>query len=419
MSKNLTRRKNCVFIGGVPSGLTDRMLRGYFQRFGEIRSITLNKVKHETSEPMSKDATIHYKNSNCAAEPFVHKGSGFIEFSSSQAVRGATQTKEHYINGFKIDCRVAMTNNERKNYQRSIMHERRKVFIGKLPPGISKEMLQSYFVQFSEIEEVTLIYKPEKSFGISFILFKKPYVGDQLINKAFEIAPGVFVECELALNPQQLHQRKLECSGQAHPENILQNEIGEYDDGNFPQVKTFPDSYQEGQENCPRDLHGLEEYEDKLSSPGRDQINGLPVQVESKKPDRSQEQETAYSYSKRCSKQGSWSDAYFGSDRKISLPNLPAHQGNFCPVSQLNPLTEEHFQPQRKVSEHFGQERADAGDNEVIADVSALFLPTEGSGQASRTFIMPEHQPVLKKRWSSIKRRHSAAGHHSLYTLFH
>lgn len=205
----MSRRKNCVFIGGLPAGVEEKSVRDYFKKFGEIRSVTLNKTKQETREG-GLTQVMKEKNTNFDQIPNNHRGCGFVEFASNYSVRAATQTREHYLLGAKIDCRVAMTNNERKNYQKSIMKERRKVFIGKLPPGVTRETLYDYFVQFSDIEEITLIFKPDKSFGISFILFRKPFVGDQLLNRSFEILPGVVVECELALNPQQLHERKLQ-----------------------------------------------------------------------------------------------------------------------------------------------------------------------------------------------------------------
>lgn len=205
MSKNISKRRNCVFIGGLPLEVTERAVRSYFELFGEVRGVVLNKVKQE-----QRDALEWSAEQVSSEKQSSHRGCGFVEFDSFQVVQSVTRLKDHSIMGHKIDCRIAMTNNERKNYQKSIMNEKRKVFIGKLPTGVSKEDIHSYFSRFSEIEEVTLIYKREKNFGICFILFRQNHVGDKLTGKQFEISPGVFVECELALNPQQLHQRKLQ-----------------------------------------------------------------------------------------------------------------------------------------------------------------------------------------------------------------
>lgn len=199
-------------------GTTEQMIRDHFQKFGEIKYITLNKAKQECRDIEDGGPQVMERNTNLGKSPNNHRGCGFVEFLHSHSIKAATHVKEHYMNGHKIDCRIAMTNNERKNYQKSIMRERRKVFIGKLPAGVTREMLHNYFVQFSEIEEITLIFKPDKSFGISFILFKKPYIGDYLVNKIFTIQPGIAVECELALNPQQLHERKLQ---ESHQTSVL------------------------------------------------------------------------------------------------------------------------------------------------------------------------------------------------------
>lgn len=191
-------------------GTTEGMIRTYFEKYGDIRHVTLNKAKQDNRDQEDSGPQVMCKNTNNGHSSSNHRGCGFVEFVYGHSVKAVTQVKEHYLNGHKIDCRIAMTNNERKNYQKTIMKERRKVFIGKLPAGVTRDTLHNFFVQFSEIEEITLIFKPDKSFGISFILFKKPYIGDFLVNKTFTIQPGVVVECELALNPQQLHDRKLQ-----------------------------------------------------------------------------------------------------------------------------------------------------------------------------------------------------------------
>ncbi len=210
MSKNISKRRNCVFIGGLPLEVTERAVRNYFEHFGEVRGVVLNKVKQEPRDSPSGSLLDSIEEQFSNEKQSSHRGCGFVEFDCFQVVQAVTRLKDHTISGHKIDCRIAMTNNERKNYQKSIMNEKRKVFIGKLPTGVSKEDIHSYFSRFSEIEEVTLIYKREKNFGICFILFKQNNVGEKLTGKQFEISPRVFVECELALNPQQLHQRKMQ-----------------------------------------------------------------------------------------------------------------------------------------------------------------------------------------------------------------
>lgn len=216
MSKNISKRRNCVFIGGLPLEVTERAVRNYFEHFGEVRGVVLNKVKQEQKDSLG-DSLLEFNDEQFSYEKqSSHRGCGFVEFDNFQVVQSVTRLKDHTIMGHKIDCRIAMTNNERKNYQKSIMNEKRKVFIGKLPTGVSKEDIYSYFSRFSEIEEVTLIYKREKNFGICFILFKQNNVGEKLTGKQFEISTGVFVECELALNPQQLHQRKLQEGSSCH-----------------------------------------------------------------------------------------------------------------------------------------------------------------------------------------------------------
>jgi hypothetical protein len=128
---------------------------------------------------------------------------------TKEGVSKVLNTGEHYIYGQKLDCRLAMTNRERKTYHQALNQERRKVFIGKLPKDITKDCIENFFKKLVEIEETTLIQKESKDFAICFLLLKEKYSGELLIGKSFEIRPSVFIDCQLALNPQQLYQRKI------------------------------------------------------------------------------------------------------------------------------------------------------------------------------------------------------------------
>jgi hypothetical protein len=195
--------KNCIFIGGIPSGCNLSKLQRYFEQFGEVRRVKMNKVRpNGSSEPEARETE---KDGSAS-----HRGCGFVEMAFVADQKAVLSCKDHYIDGFKIDCRLAMTNRERKQYHHTLNEQRRKIFAGKIPSHITKEDIYKAFSKLARVEEVTIIFKSEKEFGICFILLKDPFAGDQFLNRQIEIVPGVLAECELALNPQQLHKRKLD-----------------------------------------------------------------------------------------------------------------------------------------------------------------------------------------------------------------
>lgn len=188
-------KKNCIFVGGIPSEATPTTVSQYFSRFGKVSKVKLNKTRSGQRDRNGPSVQ--------------HRGCGFIEMDTKEGVSRVLNSGEHFIYGQKLDCRLAMTNRERKSYHQALNQERRKVFIGKLPKEITKDCIESFFKQLVEIEETTLIQKESKDFAICFLLLKEKYSGELLIGKSFEIKPSVFVDCQLALNPQQLYQRKL------------------------------------------------------------------------------------------------------------------------------------------------------------------------------------------------------------------
>lgn len=188
--------KNCIFVGGVPYEADSSVVMEYFRQFGRVIKVKLNKTRNALRDDKGTKVSGN------------HRGCGFIEMESKEGLMKVLSSPEHVIMGHKLDCRLAMTNRERKAYHQSLNQERRKIFIGKLSKTVTKEQIESYFSQMVEIEETTLIKKDKKDFAICFLLLRDKYSGDVLAGKTFEISPGTTVECQIALFPQQLHQRK-------------------------------------------------------------------------------------------------------------------------------------------------------------------------------------------------------------------
>lgn len=192
---NQQRTKYCIFMGGIPITASHSIVADYFGQFGLVVKVKLNKSRVTQKLDMEVIAS--------------HRGCGFVEMLDQTGLKAALSVRDHRICGQIIDCRLAMTNKERKSYHLTLNNERRKVFIGKIPKSVTKEVIESFFSSFVDIEETTLIQKDGKDFAICFLLLKGKGSGDILAGKTFDIGPGVSVECQLALFPQQLHQKKI------------------------------------------------------------------------------------------------------------------------------------------------------------------------------------------------------------------
>lgn len=221
MNTTSDSKKNCIFVGGVPPTVTPDAVKAYFSQFGPVSKIKMNKSRGNQREKTS--------------HPVLHRGCGFIEMATQEGLSKLLQVREHFLMDQKLDCRLAMTNRERKSYHQTLNQERRKIFIGKLPKTVTKEDIESFFSPMVNIEDITLIQKESKDFAICFLLLKEKYAGEKLAGKSFEIAPSVIVECQMALFPQQLHQRKLAENNSSEPDNYCSVQpSGEEDEDGMP-----------------------------------------------------------------------------------------------------------------------------------------------------------------------------------------
>lgn len=258
--ESIDSKKNCIFVGGIASEATPATVNAYFSRFGSISKVKLNKTR---SGQRDRSGLV-----------VQHRGCGFIEMETKEDLARVLNHGDHFLLGQKLDCRVAMTNRERKSYHQALNEERRKIFIGRLPKDITKEKIESFFKNLVDIEETTLIQKESKDFAICFLLLKEKYAGQELIGKTFEIQPNVLVECQLALNPQQLYQRKL---GE-NPEETFDDWHLNNKDENIEDDRSLGRSLDLPQKNM-RDIVQKRSVESGLSTQGGNSLSRRIIKV--------------------------------------------------------------------------------------------------------------------------------------------
>uniref|UniRef100_A0A0B7A3V0 RRM domain-containing protein n=2 Tax=Arion vulgaris TaxID=1028688 RepID=A0A0B7A3V0_9EUPU len=131
-----------IFVGGLSWETTTKDLREYFEKYGEVTNCTL-KTDLETRKS---------------------RGFGFVVFSASETVDKALAEKEHKLHGRTIDPKRANPRPVNK-----------KVFVGRLDPGITEEEVKAYFETFGPVEKLELPFDKtkEQRRAFCFVEFKK------------------------------------------------------------------------------------------------------------------------------------------------------------------------------------------------------------------------------------------------------
>ena len=136
------------------------------------------------------------------------------------------KTQPHYINGKKIDCKIAIPKDKLNNSNENLLNKKqnkekekksknnnsnitnnqsslyfRKIFVGGLHPSLKTETLINYFSQFGEIEKGIIMTDKitGKSRGFGFIIFSKKETVDKIMSYSNCLfLYGKWIECKRA-----------------------------------------------------------------------------------------------------------------------------------------------------------------------------------------------------------------------------
>ncbi|KAJ1992209.1 hypothetical protein H4R33_001092 [Dimargaris cristalligena] len=140
-----------LFIGGLSWETTNDSLLNYFSTFGTV-------VEHMVMRDQYTGRS---------------RGFGFVRFADSAVVDQVVQ-KEHYIDGKKVDPKVAVPKEDQSQQE---LHDRvenkNKVFVGHVPITTTQDQFRQFFEQFGPVVAATLIHDKatNKSRGFGFVSF--------------------------------------------------------------------------------------------------------------------------------------------------------------------------------------------------------------------------------------------------------
>jgi len=144
------------FIGGLARETTSTSLRAYFEQFGEL-----------------SDAVVMMKDGR-------PRGFGFVTFANPAMIPATFASTAHVIDGKQVDVKSAVPEAESRTAAGV-----RKLFLGGLSPGVTKDMLLAHFGQFGTITDAVVMEQDGKPRGFGFVT----YDSAEMANTACRFSP--------------------------------------------------------------------------------------------------------------------------------------------------------------------------------------------------------------------------------------
>ncbi|CAH1776150.1 unnamed protein product [Owenia fusiformis] len=153
-----------IFVGGLPFDTSEDDVKAYFEKFGEVTNVNI-KINQDTNKS---------------------RGFGFVTFATADEMNAAIDAKPHTLGGRNINIEKAKA-----------PEQKRKVFLGGLPPDAAEEDVKAFLSTFGVIEELNLPFdrtkNERKNFG--FVTFEMEESATNLMKEPKRVICGK--ECDM------------------------------------------------------------------------------------------------------------------------------------------------------------------------------------------------------------------------------
>lgn len=173
------KAQNKLFVGSIPTEVTEKELREAFSRFGNITDLIIIKDKHSKKS----------------------RGFGFVTFKDKKSMKRIIKEK-HRIRAKSLEVKLAEPKKASKLQEVADITSITKVFVGGIPKNADSSHLAEYFGKYGEIFEASVIEdkKTNEQRGFGFVNFKnvdsvKRVMDDYFVHNIL----GKWVECKVAL----------------------------------------------------------------------------------------------------------------------------------------------------------------------------------------------------------------------------
>ena len=200
-----SKTSRTIFVGGIPIDSTAKSIISYLSSFDKVEKIQIPK------DPMTG----------------ILKGYAKAVLATTEGVRRITSHTPHFIGGLKVG--ILKWQNQSSYLNRKDRLTERKVHI-RVPPGISKSLLNEYFSSYGQIEDIVLKIHPftKEQRNFCYVIFEDKLVAQEVVD----------------MSPHSVLHYKLHCSISRNQQRGCKEE-----DDYFPQEEYFEDSPEFTEEN--------------------------------------------------------------------------------------------------------------------------------------------------------------------------
>lgn len=229
-----------LFVGGLPSIVTEDSIRAGFEWLGEIQSIKVAKNKKSQ----------------------LSKGYAYVYLKTSLTVE-AIVSKKVVIQERDVDVQLASSKSEKK--VQGSMNNQRKIFVGNLPVEATGDDLQRTFKHFGEIVRAYIIYDffSRESKGYGYVEFRDSSSASEALKSSI-----VLREHSLSILPYVSKNEKRRSKVQEEPQQ--HQNLGDEEMSEDP-FKTFHKEALATSENTPSSV------EEKSASFSKREIESRPT----------------------------------------------------------------------------------------------------------------------------------------------
>ena len=157
--KNEETERRTVFVGNLPTNMTSKKLKRYFQPFGPIETIRFRGAARPDLKTTKKQAIIQKK--------FHEKRSSLIAYIRFTELESAQKSLK--LNGSTIDDKVIRVDIAFKPAKEdNKVDQSRAIFVGNLPFDITEDDVITHFSKCGKIDNVRIVRDAQTGIGKGF-----------------------------------------------------------------------------------------------------------------------------------------------------------------------------------------------------------------------------------------------------------
>jgi RNA recognition motif-containing protein len=165
-------KRRVLFIGGIPSSMTEEVIRGHFSQYDTIVNVRIMKDRKTKGS----------------------KGYAFITVADHLKIP-AILAEPQVIAGRTVDVQVASRRGEKEKWKEE--QQKRKLYVSNIPSHVDNESLGNYFKKFGEVRNAFVIrdFATKVSLNYGYIEFSESDVIEKVFASGTILLDGTELVC--------------------------------------------------------------------------------------------------------------------------------------------------------------------------------------------------------------------------------